>query len=181
MNELFGTWNTAKAYKPLVTPFKTAAPINGGVWTNDPIGDSDGSGLCFVTGNRDENSDVDGGPTTMTSPAFDWSGKQISLCYDYFLNLTVVGGTPADSISVEVSSNGVAGPWRQVAVHATNGAFVWRGNVVTQSLTRAVKPPPQPLHSTMARQQTWRSIPRGGCGSCVMASGSMPWVSTLAA
>jgi len=113
--------------------FVRAAPINGGVWTNDPIGDSDGSGQCFVTANRDDNSDVDGGPTSITSPAFDWSGKQISLCYDYFLNLTVVGGSPADSISVEVSSNGLAGPWRQVAVHATNGGFVWRGNVVTQS------------------------------------------------
>ena len=35
VNALFGTWNTAKAYKPLVTPFKKAAPINEKIETPD--------------------------------------------------------------------------------------------------------------------------------------------------
>jgi len=33
--ELLGNWNTAKAYKPLVTPFKKVAPINDKIETPD--------------------------------------------------------------------------------------------------------------------------------------------------
>jgi hypothetical protein len=116
--------------------WERAAPIFSPDWTNDPIGDSDGSGSCFVTRNANANSDVDGGSVTLVSPAFDWAGREITLCYDYFLYLSLVTA-PNDSLVVQVSSNGTNGPWVTVANHITHGVNHWRNNVINQAALTA--------------------------------------------
>jgi hypothetical protein len=40
-----------------------------------PLADFDGSGRCYVTDNRVGSYDLDGGPTILTSPPFDFSGS----------------------------------------------------------------------------------------------------------
>jgi zinc protease len=51
--ELLGAWNTTKAYKPLITPFKKAAPINEKIETPDK------ANAQFLTGERFQLSQND--------------------------------------------------------------------------------------------------------------------------
>ncbi len=67
------------------------------------IGDGDGSGMAYVTGNG-VNEDVDGGPTRLTSPLLDLSAHpDANIMYSRWL-LSIQGTT--DPLVVEVSSDG---------------------------------------------------------------------------
>ncbi|UYV11595.1 MAG: hypothetical protein NCW75_09825 [Phycisphaera sp.] len=77
-------------------------PAAGG--RGDPFADFDGSGQCWVTDNVAGNSDVDGGPTILTSPVYDLSAApDARLSYArWFTN----DDLDVDSLDVEVSNNG---------------------------------------------------------------------------
>ncbi|MBX3386207.1 MAG: PQQ-dependent sugar dehydrogenase [Phycisphaeraceae bacterium] len=114
-------------------------PSLNGYQYNPPFA-SGGFGAAYVTENSDPaagqtTSDVDGGAVILTSPPLDFSLGDITICYDYFLVLTQVGGTNPDGLFLEVSSNGTAGPWVLVdSITVPPGAeCIWNTRVVTQS------------------------------------------------
>lgn len=107
-------------------------PVNDPGWAYDPQTDGDGSaGYCYLTGNAAGNSDVDGGETILVSPALDLTVGAITICYQYYLNLTVADGF--DGIRVEISSNGDAGPWTLIAEHTDNNGLYWTRHAITQA------------------------------------------------
>ncbi len=94
-----------------------AIPITPGR-AQEPPGDYDGSGRCFVTGNT-ANQDVDGGPTILTSPLLDLSavGNPI-VSYARWM-----AANDTDKLVVEVSNNNGAN-W--VVVEEVGNASGWQ-------------------------------------------------------
>ena len=101
-------------------PWVRGIPVGGGE-RGDPATDFDGSGRCWLTDNVAGNSDVDGGPTILTSPAFDLSGLSDPLVsyaawfVDNFRdsdNLTVEFSDDNGATWVTVEQFGDAGGWR---------------------------------------------------------------------
>ncbi|GAB5497681.1 MAG: hypothetical protein Phyf2KO_27610 [Phycisphaerales bacterium] len=95
---------------------------------SDPATDADGSGQAWLTGieANDDNSDVDGGDTVMTSPAFDFStGGTIS--YSYWMNdeTNTIGGE--DYFRVEISTND-GGSWSIARTYSP--ATTWRSDTI---------------------------------------------------
>ncbi|MFM9995899.1 MAG: choice-of-anchor B family protein [Phycisphaerales bacterium] len=81
---------------------------NGG--QGSAIGDADGSGMAYVTGNG-ANEDLDGGPTRLLSPLFDLSGApEAVVTYSRWV-ISVIGTT--DTLVTEVSNNNGT-TWTQV-------------------------------------------------------------------
>lgn len=114
-------------------------PALSGYAYNPPFA-SGGSGAAYVTENSDpaanqSTSDVDGGAVILTSPALDFSAGDITICYDFFLAMTQVGGADPDGLFMEVSSSGTTGPWVRVdsITVPPGGECVWTTRVVTQS------------------------------------------------
>lgn len=114
-----GAWERALVLKNVVN------------WQYAPPGDFDGNGWAYVTANRDNNSDVDGGTTILTSPPLDFTAGQITICYSYFLEMTVP--TAGDGLFVDVSSNGLTGPWITVALHTTDNSTRWHPHAISQT------------------------------------------------
>jgi choice-of-anchor B domain-containing protein len=86
-----------------------ATPLyNGG--PGAVVGDADGSGMCYVTGNT-LNEDVDGGSTSLLSPVLDLSSApEARITYSrWFCSLV---GT-VDSLATEISNND-GSTWTQV-------------------------------------------------------------------
>lgn len=98
-------------------------PVDDSNWAYDPATDGDGSGQCYLTQNEFGNTDVDGGIVTLTSPVLDMSTGDPGLSYEYYLNLTESG--TADALILEISSNGDAGPWTEIAHHDVNQGLNW--------------------------------------------------------
>ncbi|MBL4810674.1 MAG: choice-of-anchor B family protein [Phycisphaerales bacterium] len=81
----------------------------GGGGRGDPANDYDGSGRCYLTDNVAGNSDVDGGTTTLTSPAMDASGAGVPML-SYALWYSNNIGEIDDTMFVEISNNN-GGSW----------------------------------------------------------------------
>lgn len=129
-NDTFQTdlgWTTSIA-GATAGQWERGVPVNDPGWAYDPASDGDGSGSCWLTQNALGNTDVDGGSVTLISPALDLTGGSVTLRYFYYLNLTVTDGV--DRLALELSSNGLAGPWVPVAAHTTSST-AWRSGEVT--------------------------------------------------
>jgi len=87
-------------------------PVGGGD-RGDPASDYDGSGRCWLTDNLDDNTDVDNGTTTLTSPALDASGEGIATLSYAMWYSNSFGNIIDDTMNVEVSNNGGSN-WTEV-------------------------------------------------------------------
>jgi hypothetical protein len=106
-------------------------PVDNG--RGDPSTDSDGSGQCLLTDNQldnGDNSDVDGGTTTITSPLFDMSGGG-TIAYDYWVD-DGPGVFDADELRVEVATNAGSTNWQTVRTYAT-ASPAWQPDSVDAS------------------------------------------------
>ncbi|MEM9410731.1 MAG: trypsin-like serine protease [Planctomycetota bacterium] len=114
-------------------------PNNGD--RGDPANDAEttGSGFCFVTDNGNtggnDNSDVDGGSTILTSPVLDATGGSIDEVafisyYRWYSN--DFGGSPnADTFVVEISNNGGA-TWTNLETVGPAGAGTGGGWILVE-------------------------------------------------
>lgn len=87
---------------------------------NDPPTDFDGSGNCYLTDNVEGNSDVDGGPTRLTSPVFDLSGAPNAVFH--YARWMANDDFDVDSMDVEISNDGGSN-W--VPVDSTGNSQGW--------------------------------------------------------
>ncbi len=97
------------------------APVGGGD-RSDPPDDADGAGACYLTGNTDGDSDVDGGTTRLTSPNYDLSPGTVTLSYAYWIGNTDTSG--ADTLVVELSGDDGASWTAATSYNANNQAWL---------------------------------------------------------
>ncbi|HEX6883018.1 MAG TPA: hypothetical protein VF530_06530 [Planctomycetota bacterium] len=101
-------------------------PVGGGD-RGDPPTDADGSSRCYLTGNTDGDSDVDGGVTRLLSPVLDASGPGSPLVayWRWYSNNT--GTATDDTFVVEISNNGGStwSPLETVAVNSPEASGGW--------------------------------------------------------
>lgn len=88
--------------------WERGVPQGGGV-RGDPATAHGGSGYCYLTDNVAGNSDVDGGPTILTSPTMDLSEGDANVSYWRWHN----NDDDDDYFTVEVSNNNGA-TWKVV-------------------------------------------------------------------
>jgi zinc protease len=78
--ELLGSWNTSKAYKPLITPFKKMPPINEKIETPDK------ANALFLVGQRVQMSQDDADYPAMVLAGYMWGGSITSRVSDRIRN-----------------------------------------------------------------------------------------------
>jgi len=106
--------------------WERGVPQNNG--RDDPPADFDGSGNAWLTGQEpnDDNSDVDGGSTILTSPEFDFSdGGTIGYAYWAQDEVNPIGA--GDGFFVEFSTNNGA-TWTRIRSYTTAG--FWRQDTI---------------------------------------------------
>ncbi|MCR9075009.1 MAG: choice-of-anchor B family protein [bacterium] len=86
-------------------------PVGGGDRA-DPPTDADGSGRAWLTDNEDDNSDVDNGTTTLTSPALDASAGNMTLGFALWYNNA--GNSAVDDNMTVQASNNNGGSWTTI-------------------------------------------------------------------
>ncbi len=101
--------------------WERGVPAGGGL-RGDPVADGDGSGACWLTANRPGDSDVDGGPSTLITPAINASqGGNVIVSYTVWF--TNADDNDSDRMRVDISSNN-GQTWNFVhEVYDSNG---WR-------------------------------------------------------
>lgn len=97
---------------------------------SDPGEDADGSGQCYLTGNVQDNSDVDDGDTVLTSPLLDVSGSpEAMISYARWFDNNE-GGNAANAFTeifqVEITNNNGAS-WTDLETVGPNGPEVSGG------------------------------------------------------
>ncbi|MCK5944650.1 MAG: hypothetical protein KAI24_21865 [Planctomycetes bacterium] len=95
-----------------------------------PSADADGSGQCWVTGNNN-NEDVDGGPTVLTTETIDLSATNAPVV-TYQVWFEVGGTTPNDTLDISASNDG-GSTW--VAIESISGTNDWEPRTLDVAAT----------------------------------------------
>ncbi|MDP6602242.1 MAG: hypothetical protein QGH76_08095 [Phycisphaerales bacterium] len=104
--------------------WQRGVPAGGGD-RGDPASDADGSGMCYLTGNADGNTDVDATSTILTSPTMDASGTKVLAYWRWYDN--TYGASPyADTFVVEISDDN-GSSWTNLETVGPSGGEVAGG------------------------------------------------------
>jgi subtilisin family serine protease len=104
-----------------------------GLTRGEPTADFDGSGQCWLTGNV-LNGDVDGGPTTLTSPIFNTSGKSnVQVSYARYVSCDDFGTADNDNLIVQISTDGGATWPTTLETASSTGSWVQKSFAVPAS------------------------------------------------